>query len=89
MRPLGAIIRRWSFSRRNKKLEKRATSDSLASSESGPQVIADEGMDGWALFLHLKNTFGIDNFKIEQRSDSYRVWAPREIRHQDIDSCRL
>jgi hypothetical protein len=74
MRPLGAIIRRWSFSRRNKKLEKRATSDSLASSESGPQVIADEGMDGWALFLHLKNTFGIDNFKIEVTTGFF---APR------------
>jgi hypothetical protein len=65
MRRLEFIVRRWSFPRRNKKLNKNATSDSPDSDESKPQVISNDGMDEWALFLHLKDTFGIDNFKIE------------------------
>jgi hypothetical protein len=86
-------IRKMSFPHRNKQPEQRPTINSMSSYESGPrpepQVIEDDEMDAWALFLHLKNTFGVGNFKIEQRSDSYRVWAPRDINHQDIERCRI
>lgn len=83
-----AAIRRWSFPRR-KKSKKSDTFDSVDSHILKLTVISNDGMDGWTLFLHLENTFGIDNFKIEQRCDSYRVWAPEEVSHQDIDRCKL
>jgi hypothetical protein len=67
-----AKLRSLSFPRRNKEPEEpveRPTISTVSSYESGPrsqpQVIVDDDMDGWALFLHLKNTFGVGNFKIE------------------------
>jgi len=61
----------------------------FSSTNADPQIIPLEGMDQWALFLLLKETFGDDNFRMEQKSDSYNVWAERELSQDDIDKCRI
>lgn len=58
----------------------------LAAPSREPQVIAMQGVDEWALFLMLKNSFGVDGFRTEQKSDQYRVWAPRILGQVRISS---
>ncbi|KAF6821743.1 hypothetical protein CMUS01_11356 [Colletotrichum musicola] len=55
------------------------SSSTASSLRDEPQVVAIQGVDEWALFLALEKEFGLRGFKINQRSDRYEIWAPRDI----------
>lgn len=66
----------------------RADDDEGGDGDSQPQIIPSRGLNEWLLLGVLEDTFEPNKFKIEMRSDSYKVWAPRRLGSQELQRCR-